>query len=86
MWSVWSLVAHGPLTTVRRADPVRPCQSVSSAILARGLDKAYLGVDEGNVRAAALYLRLGYTPYDVAEESWDRRPGCLPSRPCRHSA
>jgi ribosomal protein S18 acetylase RimI-like enzyme len=40
-------------------------------ILARGLDRAELGVEECNPRARALYERLGYVAYGRRPEAWD---------------
>jgi ribosomal protein S18 acetylase RimI-like enzyme len=40
-------------------------------ILARGLHRAELGVEESNPRARALYDRLGYVAYGRAPDSWD---------------
>ncbi len=40
-------------------------------ILARGLDRAELGVEEDNPRARALYERLGYVAYGRRPEAWD---------------
>lgn len=40
-------------------------------ILARGLRRAELGVEESNPRARALYERLGYVVYGSAPDSWD---------------
>lgn len=41
-------------------------------ILARGLDRAEIGVELSNPRARALYERLGYVAYDEILESWDQ--------------
>jgi len=40
-------------------------------IRARGLHRAELGVEECNLRARALYERLGCVAYGSAPESWD---------------
>jgi ribosomal protein S18 acetylase RimI-like enzyme len=42
-------------------------------ILARGLHRAELGVEESNPRARALYERLGYVAYGRAPDSWDEQ-------------
>jgi hypothetical protein len=42
-------------------------------ILARGLHRAELGVEESNPRARALYDRLGYVAYGRAPDSWDEQ-------------
>jgi ribosomal protein S18 acetylase RimI-like enzyme len=41
--------------------------------LARGLDRAEVGVELSNPRARALYERLGYVAYDEMLESWDQQ-------------
>jgi ribosomal protein S18 acetylase RimI-like enzyme len=40
-------------------------------ITQRGLSHAVLSVEDGNVRAQALYERLGYRIYGHEQESWD---------------
>ena len=42
-------------------------------ILARGLHRAELHVEESNPRARALYDRLGYVAYGRAPDSWDEQ-------------
>nr|WP_203590851.1 GNAT family N-acetyltransferase [Streptomyces sp. SID13031] len=42
-------------------------------ILARGLDRAEIGVEVSNPRALALYERLGYVAYDERLEAWDQQ-------------
>ncbi|MGW4231710.1 GNAT family N-acetyltransferase [Streptomyces sp. NPDC004980] len=39
----------------------------------RGLRQAELGVEESNLRARALYERLGYVAYDREPDAWDER-------------
>ncbi|HSZ43570.1 MAG TPA: GNAT family N-acetyltransferase [Trebonia sp.] len=48
-------------------------QAAEQRILARGLHRAELGVEEDNPRARALYDRLGYAAYDRAPDSWDEQ-------------
>jgi ribosomal protein S18 acetylase RimI-like enzyme len=46
-------------------------RAAEQRILARGLRRAELGVEESNPRARALYERLGYIAYGRAPDSWD---------------
>jgi ribosomal protein S18 acetylase RimI-like enzyme len=46
-------------------------KAAEQRILARGLHRAELGVEESNPRARALYERLGYVAYGCAPDSWD---------------
>jgi ribosomal protein S18 acetylase RimI-like enzyme len=46
-------------------------RAAEQRILARGLDRAELGVEESNPRALALYERLGYVAYGRRPEAWD---------------
>jgi ribosomal protein S18 acetylase RimI-like enzyme len=48
-------------------------QAAEQRILARGLNRAELGVEENNPRARALYERLGYVAYGSAPDSWDEQ-------------
>jgi ribosomal protein S18 acetylase RimI-like enzyme len=48
-------------------------RAAEQRILARGLDRAELGVELSNPRARALYERLGYVAYDETLESWDQQ-------------
>jgi hypothetical protein len=48
-------------------------QAAEQRILARGLNRAELGVEECNPRARALYDRLGYVAYGRAPDSWDEQ-------------
>jgi ribosomal protein S18 acetylase RimI-like enzyme len=48
-------------------------RSAEQRILARGLYRAELGVEENNPRARALYDRLGYVAYGRAPDSWDEQ-------------
>lgn len=44
--------------------------ALETKIKSRGLDRARLGVEHDNPRAAALYRRLGYREVDSALDSW----------------
>ncbi|MDX3100439.1 GNAT family N-acetyltransferase [Nonomuraea angiospora] len=46
-------------------------QAAEQRILARGLHRAELSVEEDNLRARALYERLGYVGYERKTEAWD---------------
>lgn len=46
-------------------------QAAEQRILARGLPRAELRVEETNPRARALYERLGYVAYDRMPDGWD---------------
>jgi len=46
-------------------------RAAEQRILAKGLDRAELGVEESNPRAHALYERLGYVAYGRRPEAWD---------------
>jgi len=46
-------------------------RAAEQRILARGLDRAELSVEENNPRARALYERLGYAAYGRRPEAWD---------------
>ncbi|MER7537248.1 GNAT family N-acetyltransferase [Streptomyces sp. NPDC097704] len=45
--------------------------SAEQRIVARGLTRAELGVEEDNPRARALYERLGYRAFGREPDSWD---------------
>jgi ribosomal protein S18 acetylase RimI-like enzyme len=46
-------------------------RAAEQRILAKGLDRAELAVEENNPRARALYERLGHAAYDRRSEAWD---------------
>jgi ribosomal protein S18 acetylase RimI-like enzyme len=46
-------------------------QALEGAIAEQGLRRADLAVGDDNVRARALYERLGYTPFDTELDRWD---------------
>ncbi|MFJ6617649.1 GNAT family N-acetyltransferase [Kitasatospora sp. NPDC091335] len=46
-------------------------RAAEDRILARGLRRAELAVEDDNPRARALYERLGYTAFDRKPDAWD---------------
>jgi len=48
-------------------------QAAEQRILARGLHRAELGVEDINPRARSLYERLGYVAYGSEPDSWDQQ-------------
>jgi ribosomal protein S18 acetylase RimI-like enzyme len=69
--TLWQLAVHGALQSCGIGTIL--IQAVEQRILARGLHRAELGVEECNPRARALYERLGYAAYGRAPESWDEQ-------------
>jgi ribosomal protein S18 acetylase RimI-like enzyme len=67
--TLWQLVVHGALQSCGIGTIL--IRAAEQRILARGLHRAELGVEESNPRARALYDRLGYAPYGRAPDSWD---------------
>ena len=65
------LVVHGALQSCGIGTIL--IRAAEQRILARGLHRAELGVEESNPRARALYDRLGYVTYGRAPESWDEQ-------------
>ena len=65
------LVVHGALQSCGIGTIL--IRAAEQRILARGLHRAELGVEESNSRARALYDRLGYVTYGRAPESWDEQ-------------
>jgi ribosomal protein S18 acetylase RimI-like enzyme len=69
--TLWQLAVHGALQSCGIGTIL--IQAAEQRILARGLHRAELGVEERNPRARALYDRLGYVAYGRAPESWDEQ-------------
>jgi ribosomal protein S18 acetylase RimI-like enzyme len=69
--TLWQLVVHGVLQSCGIGTIL--IHAAEQRILARGLRRAELGVEESNPRARALYDRLGYVAYGRAPESWDEQ-------------
>lgn len=69
--TLWQLVVHGALQSCGIGTIL--IHAAEQCILARGLHRAELGVEESNLRARALYDRLGYVVYGRAPESWDEQ-------------
>ncbi|WP_211241200.1 GNAT family N-acetyltransferase [Pseudonocardia spinosispora] len=64
--TLWQLVVHPALRS--RGIGTLLIRTAEQHIVAKGLCRAELGVEESNTRARALYERLGYLSYD-------RKPG-----------
>jgi ribosomal protein S18 acetylase RimI-like enzyme len=69
--TLWQLVVHGALQSCGIGTIL--IRAAEQRILARGLYRAELGVEESNPRARALYDRLGYVAYGRAPECWDEQ-------------
>ena len=69
--TLWQLAVHGALQSCGIGTIL--IQAAEQRILARGLHRAELGVEESNPRARTLYDRLGYVAYGRAPESWDEQ-------------
>lgn len=69
--TLWQLAVHGTLQSCGIGTIL--IHAAEQRILARGLHRAELGVEESNPRARALYDRLGYVAYGRASESWDEQ-------------
>jgi ribosomal protein S18 acetylase RimI-like enzyme len=72
--------AAGTLTQLSVHGALQSCgigsiliRAAEQRILARGLGRVELGVEEDNPRARALYERLGYAAYGRAPGSWDEQ-------------
>jgi ribosomal protein S18 acetylase RimI-like enzyme len=48
-------------------------QAAEQRVRARGLRRSELGVEESNLRARALYERLGYVAYGRGPDAWDEQ-------------
>jgi len=69
--TICQLAVHGALQSCGIGTLL--IRAAEQRILARGLHRAELGVEESNPRARALYDRLGYVAYGRAPESWDEQ-------------
>ncbi|MCW5254738.1 MULTISPECIES: GNAT family N-acetyltransferase [unclassified Streptomyces] len=69
--TLWQLAVHPALQSCGIGTFL--VEAAELRIRARGLRRAELGVEEGNLRARALYERLGYVAYDRRPDSWDER-------------
>jgi ribosomal protein S18 acetylase RimI-like enzyme len=69
--TLWQLAVHEALQSCGIGTIL--IQAAEQRILARGLHRAELGVEERNLRARALYDRLGYVAYGRAPDSWDEQ-------------
>jgi ribosomal protein S18 acetylase RimI-like enzyme len=69
--TLYQLSVHGALQSCGIGTIL--IESAERRILARGLHRAELGVEESNPRARALYDRLGYVAYGRAPDSWDEQ-------------
>jgi ribosomal protein S18 acetylase RimI-like enzyme len=67
--TLWQLAVHTALQSCGIGTIL--IEAAEQRIRARGLDRAELGVEEGNPRARALYERLGYVAYGSAPDSWE---------------
>jgi ribosomal protein S18 acetylase RimI-like enzyme len=69
--TLWQLAVHEALQSCGIGTIL--IRAAEQRILARGLQRAELGVEESNPRARALYDRLSYVAYGRAPESWDEQ-------------
>ncbi|MGW7682460.1 GNAT family N-acetyltransferase [Kribbella sp. NPDC054772] len=69
--SLWQLSVHPALQSCGIGTVL--IGAAEKRILARGLDRAEIGVELNNPRARALYERLGYVAYDEVLEAWDQQ-------------
>jgi ribosomal protein S18 acetylase RimI-like enzyme len=67
--TLWQLAVHPALRSCGIGTIL--IRAAEQRILARGLHRAELGVEEINPRARALYERLGYLAYGRKPEAWD---------------
>lgn len=66
---LWQLAVHPAMQSCGIGTVL--VRGAERRILARGLDRAELGVEESNPRARKLYERLGYTAYGSKPDGWD---------------
>jgi ribosomal protein S18 acetylase RimI-like enzyme len=69
--TLYQLSVHGALQSCGIGTIL--IRAAEQRIVARGLHRAELGVEENNPRARALYERLGYVAYGRAPDSWDEQ-------------
>lgn len=69
--TLWQLAVHPALQSCGVGTVL--IEAAEQRIRNRGLPRAELGVEEDNVRARALYERLGYRAYDRRPDSWDEQ-------------
>ena len=67
--TLWQVAVHPALRSLGLGTIL--IRAAEQRILARGLDRAELSVEESNPRARALYERLGYVAYGRRRQSWD---------------
>ncbi|MFI8355076.1 GNAT family N-acetyltransferase [Streptomyces cyaneofuscatus] len=68
---LWQLAVHPALQSCGIGTFL--VESAELRIRDRGLQQAELAVEESNLRARALYERLGYVAYDRRPDSWDEQ-------------
>ncbi|MYU25591.1 N-acetyltransferase [Streptomyces sp. SID8352] len=69
--TLWQLAVHPALQSCGIGTFL--VEAAELRIRTRGLRRAELGVEESNLRARALYERLGYVAYGRQPDSWDER-------------
>jgi ribosomal protein S18 acetylase RimI-like enzyme len=69
--TIWQLGTHPALQSCGLGTIL--IKAAEQRIVARGLNRAELRVEETNPRARALYERLGYAAYDRLPDSWDEQ-------------
>ncbi|WP_236241859.1 N-acetyltransferase [Streptomyces sp. CC228A] len=67
--TLWQLAVHPALRSCGLGTLL--VRAAERRIAERGLGRAELAVEEANIRARALYERLGYTAYGRAMDAWD---------------
>ncbi|KAB8192682.1 GNAT family N-acetyltransferase [Nonomuraea phyllanthi] len=67
--TLWQLAVHPALQSCGIGTLL--IRAAEQRILARGLHRAELSVEESNPRARALYERLGYVAHGRKPEAWD---------------
>ncbi|MEU6625136.1 N-acetyltransferase [Streptomyces litmocidini] len=69
--TLWQLAVHPALQSCGIGTFL--VEAAELRIRNRGLRQAELAVEESNLRARALYQRLGYVAYDRRPDSWDEQ-------------